>query len=802
MSSVGAAKIRFVKCPKCRKILPEFQDLPVYECGGCGTRLQAKGWRHNEKRTLALQENGMSAAFQRDNKNCAYEDKESTSSSHEAVFHHSGECSLDHINANNQIKYDSCDTEQLGSINLKDEDQNNGSVENESAYLGNDKLGSSNFSNGDHKDERNKSKLGFLEVVNLSKGSPTKRNHQNKPLGCNLEQPKMSKKVSSLVKPTHRGTEEMFLFSGGHSDAELYDQSSPSSGVNAKIESENSSSSSSGKCHTEKLADTKGSNMLEGTCVAPETLVASPNEQLRYPDVSHYHVFECVRSTETFETTDVDPSSELSGTLLDLSKSPKTRSSRAYYDDVVSSCEGTDDQLSNHRKNSYRKVYRPVHHSTSDEDFRRENTVASGILERQILSRNYPSLLSDKTQNDRKLIMLDQDELPDPARLHHSTRDWSRLQEDECQSKLTFSQRNMAADYENGGPSNPLHNEFHSNAGFNSHDRLAYTGQEKLKLLRIVHELKDQLRKVSIPNEKGNGRLSSGTGQDLGISMSHEDEFSEEENFYNRYDYAAGVRELKNWPYKNKHWRTPFSAAAANFRHHVDHSLCCCPKDLRRSAQMPPGIRHNKGLCSVHPDINLYLSCPSSPLRPVESEFQYNSLGAYSENQSYRVDEVKKYSTKNNYSAKRHVRPMAGGAPFITCPRCLNLLHLSSDFLLIKRRCHRVICYGCSEALKFTLVSGSHLIPYMPGTKTPPPSEVDEDNGATTTNRRRRRVLVQNGNRHANPMSYSDEYGLSLSESTTVADRDPSFSHTSFNDTPTQRNVSQNKHKDATGPPD
>lgn len=33
-------KVRLVRCPRCRLVLPELADVPVYECGGCGTILQ------------------------------------------------------------------------------------------------------------------------------------------------------------------------------------------------------------------------------------------------------------------------------------------------------------------------------------------------------------------------------------------------------------------------------------------------------------------------------------------------------------------------------------------------------------------------------------------------------------------------------------------------------------------------------------------------------------------------------------------------------------------------------------------
>eukprot|EP01018_Ginkgo_biloba_P004386 Gb_15603 [translate_table: standard] len=39
---IGVAEVRFVRCPNCRLVLPEIAHIPVYQCGGCGTTLQAK----------------------------------------------------------------------------------------------------------------------------------------------------------------------------------------------------------------------------------------------------------------------------------------------------------------------------------------------------------------------------------------------------------------------------------------------------------------------------------------------------------------------------------------------------------------------------------------------------------------------------------------------------------------------------------------------------------------------------------------------------------------------------------------
>ncbi|XP_020418625.1 uncharacterized protein LOC109948964 isoform X2 [Prunus persica] len=43
MLSALTTKVRLVRCPKCRQLLPELPDFQVYMCGGCGATLKARG---------------------------------------------------------------------------------------------------------------------------------------------------------------------------------------------------------------------------------------------------------------------------------------------------------------------------------------------------------------------------------------------------------------------------------------------------------------------------------------------------------------------------------------------------------------------------------------------------------------------------------------------------------------------------------------------------------------------------------------------------------------------------------------
>ncbi|CAB4308238.1 unnamed protein product [Prunus armeniaca] len=43
MLSALTTKVRLVRCPQCRQLLPELPDFQVYRCGGCGATLKARG---------------------------------------------------------------------------------------------------------------------------------------------------------------------------------------------------------------------------------------------------------------------------------------------------------------------------------------------------------------------------------------------------------------------------------------------------------------------------------------------------------------------------------------------------------------------------------------------------------------------------------------------------------------------------------------------------------------------------------------------------------------------------------------
>ncbi|GER46585.1 hypothetical protein STAS_23629 [Striga asiatica] len=67
MSSQVSTKVRLVRCPKCRQVLAELPEVPLYKCGGCGTVLLAKNRKQETNGTaLSSQETDSSAKSQPD----------------------------------------------------------------------------------------------------------------------------------------------------------------------------------------------------------------------------------------------------------------------------------------------------------------------------------------------------------------------------------------------------------------------------------------------------------------------------------------------------------------------------------------------------------------------------------------------------------------------------------------------------------------------------------------------------------------------------------------------------------------
>ncbi|EHA8591758.1 protein ENHANCED DISEASE RESISTANCE 4 [Cocos nucifera] len=116
---------------------------------------------------------------------------------------------------------------------------------------------------------------------------------------------------------------------------------------------------------------------------------------------------------------------------------------------------------------------------------------------------------------------------------------------------------------------------------------------------------------------------------------------------------------------------------------------------------------------------------------------------------------------------KNHCRPIAGGAPFIICYYCFNLLQLPADFLTLRRRLHKLHCAACSKVLTISFPAKDCISPQTPIKEVHPHTEDTSGTDVVTGS-----VSHSNDCPLDDPVSFSEAYALSFTTSfSTEADR-------------------------------
>ncbi|KAI3925165.1 hypothetical protein MKW98_009815 [Papaver atlanticum] len=180
-------------------------------------------------------------------------------------------------------------------------------------------------------------------------------------------------------------------------------------------------------------------------------------------------------------------------------------------------------------------------------------------------------------------------------------------------------------------------------------------------------------------------------------------------------------------------------AMASDCRCHVGYtSLQCCPEQFQYPLQRQPVAKgcYSEQLCQIHPGYMCYHPCGSGPVN--NSNFapricNSQPLPHGQRHMDHKVEKQNLYPHRDRRNhIKRHCLPVAGGAPIIVCHGCEILLQLPADFILASNRCSKLRCSSCSEVLIFQLQSG-RSVPIRPNPPTvPPPSEVDNHSNSTS----------------------------------------------------------------------
>ncbi|XP_057725305.1 uncharacterized protein LOC130940996 [Arachis stenosperma] len=474
--------------------------------------------------------------------------------------------------------------------------------------------------------------------------------------------------------------------------------------------------------------------------------------------------FDCVRSVDVDPTEVANTSTEFSGTLGELPKSPATRSLHAY-DGSISSNDGVYEQF------------------PSLDSFENSYTVVNDVLEGN--SRKGKGLVDCygdlETQHQSYFL---------GAKRHHVVRDrrWNPNQvleytrhgrshgmrtRDDFSSNMPFHRSSSQSGYESGSPLSQTLDELYASSSFVSPDSCEDPDQEKMKLMRIVYKLQDQLNRTRYMSGETNGRSSmdvSYKGNHLSTYHSHD---LLERRFHHGLDYPrceGRCSHGSNWR-RRHNYSQPYLSEPTCSTHLVDHPCYhCCPQEWQCSAELPPRVLYtHEDLCRYHPgpSCSSHHSLPSSPQWFMSPKIPGYDLETKSCDQIHRVAEMKNYLREKQNLNKRHYRPVAGGAPFVTCHKCFKLLQMPADFLLFKRVCHQLKCGACSEVLKFSLQNQSHIVSYgAPSTPGLQSSQLDEQNEMIIDNNLNSASHANNDHSsHADPVSYSDDFGHSISKS-------------------------------------
>lgn len=441
------------------------------------------------------------------------------------------------------------------------------------------------------------------------------------------------------------------------------------------------------------------------------------------PDRSQREVdrkFERYSSMDTLGSSHLgDHSSELNFRHGSTAYHPTSRSYYAY-DGSESSYDGIDDHVRKHVSHPSRKD-KYVGHTRTREELGKVGF--SGEAERTYRGTSPSHFETHHPWNRGKSTEANR----------YGGRSRMRLDAQEDVSRRPFPSRDHTA-----GRRPPVHRQYllPPHPAFKVSDKSPYSDPDKIDLLRTVHHLKDQLERMHF-----NALPYSAPEREMYTEVSRSGPCNR------RHDLAKGYIERYN------ERRMAFSGEAAHFRHQASCScLHCSPQDWH--------YRKN-GQRVIHTDHNLYDSSNSlSPHHYAGSE--PSSWGHEAKPDNQRLDEIRRLQLRERYSkAKRHLRPVAGGAPVITCYHCSELLQLPVDFLLFKKRYHQLMCNACRKVLKFSFLKGTHLVPYVADTSAPPPSEADDYNGRRNLEPASHSSSCQ----HVDTVSCSDDYGRSFCRS-------------------------------------
>lgn len=711
MAGELTTKIRLVRCPKCKKVLPELPNFNVYKCGGCGATLQAKH-RVDVVRSAEPEINTEEAVLENQT-NKVHEEKEEPSLQKKGVVVPcSEECSSCQNDESDQSKSGDGDAEQpSGVVQLAREAQNDENYRSDSMDSENDgsQVFNEVFSPTEYIDDKDNRFVANGNVEHANSGDESFANREFSRDGNEAAVNEVEERSSDrenegcdvrgdedfshpeFEELTHNEIERFARYENEESSQEFVP------GGFAQNENEDSSREFG---HTDDDDDfSRDSGKAENEDSSRE-FIRNDNEDSsqefgedKIAEIAHTANGSLSFSRENLESTvnEEGSSSAKANSYATINEKSESDSRVRSFNTLGESSASGNSPVTESLKSPRSALKQPQNRSPGAYGrLRSVEFVPSSEL------RGNPREASKSPTRSPHTYYGSDDQIP-----HKQLR---LFEDDQSRTSFTRSQEltgrdefmaqaMMNRDTDRDGflvpprhrNSRPERHDLPSSSAFQRHSSfqsdLSEDPEQMMKVLKMVLEIQNQSRKSGSLYDPVNDRASE-------VSPSPRYDSPREVHLRHPNDprylarYASGSNYAAE---RHRPKKIPFSGDPTGTGHQLDPSCShCFPREWSRSAQLPPPMRYN--------------AFPPSPQWSTNSELPRRS------------QELLMNHRQPRRTARRHFLPVAQAAPFIACYKCCTVLHLPAEFLLCGKKCHRLKCGACSAVLEFSLENGSRIV--------------------------------------------------------------------------------------------
>ncbi|ERN04209.1 uncharacterized protein LOC18432362 isoform X1 [Amborella trichopoda] len=252
--------------------------------------------------------------------------------------------------------------------------------------------------------------------------------------------------------------------------------------------------------------------------------------------------------------------------------------------------------------------------------------------------------------------------------------------------------------------------------------------------------------------------------------------------FY-RHPHGARVNgKMSPWPYGLSQMPPGYSymdmdreSPNAHAHSPIPNPMCSCLHCYNENWQNPGQIVCSHGCCRAGSH-NMH-SHPYGP-SPMDSPFHVHShnMHPWEHNMHSKEKRLMEFEPANSHYKEKgnmkrgmgskgeacHCRPIASGAPFVTCYKCLRLLQLPENFHVSRKKHYKLKCGACSRVLSFSLEEGGKMVPKPAKSESSQGELGSISRGSATCSDTSKPMPVNEDHLQEEPTSVSEDYDNSV----------------------------------------